>query len=781
MRARESIWTTWLVLSSGLGSASSQTPIEGEHDPVRAARRLAESRGGGATVAATALADFESQDVAERRLRARILSTEATAEHAARVLALVADPDAVVRADLAHVLGRPEWTGTLVPERKSALARLAADDVDARVRDAARAGLVTLLADPEIARLADGAPTAERGELLAGLAGFPAGRASALDRASAPGDDGNWMLAARIAAETAEGIAVEHFLALVDDGLRRGSTTARAALERHARRLVQLGLDARALTVLAARPGSEAQDLRARLALARGRDPAAALAASRALAAAGPTAESAHAAGIRASRAARFAVCARLASGEEPDDAGLQTVRAALHRELATRADRVGRTSALDHAEVLEELAQVELTEAVRRLARGDEPDPAAALSAASAFHRAALRAHVAATRAELRASDGLDRWLGADDSVIELVLDAEPSTALNVDRRIAIRLALGRALATVAPDECIGFEPLPTATDDAWTAERREITREIVRAELAAAEERHARAAFAVERARAERPGGVPAELSQAELEARLTLQEAWQDVAALAQGDDEPLRDARSASWFGVTTARALREAGRGPEARIVLGRARAAIETSGAAQRWLWGIELLCEIEAATGASFTDDEEPAQAEVELLRAVERLQALEDLLRERGAPGRALDAVRNQRANALVSLAVNANVRMGKPDRALEHFEAAWKLRQDEFVRVLLACYRARSGRADEARAALATVVPGPGTYYNLACAWALLGERATAFDYLALELTENHAPGGSLERQKAWARKDPDLASLRDDPRFVELVGR
>jgi adenylate cyclase len=90
-----------------------------------------------------------------------------------------------------------------------------------------------------------------------------------------------------------------------------------------------------------------------------------------------------------------------------------------------------------------------------------------------------------------------------------------------------------------------------------------------------------------------------------------------------------------------------------------------------------------------------------------------------------------------------------------------------------------VLLACYRARSGRADEARAALATIVPGPGTYYNVACAWALLGERDTALVWLERELRENHAPGGSLERQKAWARKDPDLASLRDDPRFQKLV--
>ncbi len=258
------------------------------------------------------------------------------------------------------------------------------------------------------------------------------------------------------------------------------------------------------------------------------------------------------------------------------------------------------------------------------------------------------------------------------------------------------------------------------------------------------------------------------------------MLLQSAWEDLGALANGDEKPLADQRSASWFALTTARRLRDAGRGADARALLARARRDLDASGAAQRWLWGIELVAEIEAATGASFTDDEEPQRAEVELLRAVDRLKALEDLLRERGAPERAIDAVRTQRANALVSLAVNANVRMGQPERALEHFEAAWALRQDEFTRVLLACYRARSGRTAEARAALATVAPGPGNYYNLACAWALLGERDTALRWLEKELRENHAPGGGLERQKAWARKDPDLASLRGDPRFLELVG-
>jgi tetratricopeptide (TPR) repeat protein len=54
-----------------------------------------------------------------------------------------------------------------------------------------------------------------------------------------------------------------------------------------------------------------------------------------------------------------------------------------------------------------------------------------------------------------------------------------------------------------------------------------------------------------------------------------------------------------------------------------------------------------------------------------------------------------------------------------------------------------------------------------------YNLACAEAMLGEADEALKHL----------GGAVElRPEAagWARDDHDLASLRDDPRFGELVG-
>lgn len=57
--------------------------------------------------------------------------------------------------------------------------------------------------------------------------------------------------------------------------------------------------------------------------------------------------------------------------------------------------------------------------------------------------------------------------------------------------------------------------------------------------------------------------------------------------------------------------------------------------------------------------------------------------------------------------------------------------------------------------------------------GVLYNLACADALLGEQDAALDHLRAALEEHPAFG-------EHAREDADFASIRDDPRFAELVG-
>jgi tetratricopeptide (TPR) repeat protein len=78
---------------------------------------------------------------------------------------------------------------------------------------------------------------------------------------------------------------------------------------------------------------------------------------------------------------------------------------------------------------------------------------------------------------------------------------------------------------------------------------------------------------------------------------------------------------------------------------------------------------------------------------------------------------------------------------------------------------------------GRPGEAKAllldALERYEDKSALLYNLACAEAMLGETDEALEHLqhAIELRPEAA---------GWARDDHDLAALRDDPRFGELVG-
>jgi len=78
-------------------------------------------------------------------------------------------------------------------------------------------------------------------------------------------------------------------------------------------------------------------------------------------------------------------------------------------------------------------------------------------------------------------------------------------------------------------------------------------------------------------------------------------------------------------------------------------------------------------------------------------------------------------------------------------------------------------------QSGNYDEAKALLREGLQlhpeNRGLLYDLACVEALAGEHEVALEHLQEALTN--------ERFREWAKRDSDLDSLRDDPRFTELV--
>ncbi len=115
-------------------------------------------------------------------------------------------------------------------------------------------------------------------------------------------------------------------------------------------------------------------------------------------------------------------------------------------------------------------------------------------------------------------------------------------------------------------------------------------------------------------------------------------------------------------------------------------------------------------------------------------------------------------------------------ALTRLSKTDAARQAYDTACKLGIAQLPCTLHAIALLRAGEHKDAAATAsmaATLTEDPDGTYNLACYWALAGERKKALSNLerAIEL-------GFSGR---FIRRDPDLATLHDDPEFRALVAR
>jgi len=110
------------------------------------------------------------------------------------------------------------------------------------------------------------------------------------------------------------------------------------------------------------------------------------------------------------------------------------------------------------------------------------------------------------------------------------------------------------------------------------------------------------------------------------------------------------------------------------------------------------------------------------------------------------------------------------------GQLERAQREHQRAVKLEPDSGMRhASLSSALRKLGREAEAAEHLARAreLMANESDYNKACIESITGNADVALEHLARAL--ERAPGN-----RAWARRDPDLAFIRDDPRFRELVG-
>jgi len=759
-----------------------------------------------------AFGTFASAPPRGRRARAHLLRERGGSEHLPRALALADDPDAAVQRDLIGYCARRDLGPAGALERAAVLERLAGEAADDGVRTAATEALAELDAGPAVAalaRLAGRGPIAQRvlaaqalpavpaawepvRDLVAG--GFaPAGR----ERTPAEVLEALLPLYGRLLADREAGGEADRDRAPLVLGLRHPAPEVQGAtadaFDQLLSRLRELGEAERALRILEglARQGLDRRVVeyhRTRLAFYPGADARAAREAARAIRGPETVGDDPRLALWRF-RSHYLEGLASLALGElGPAAEALAQAADVLDGTLGRRLDLQDRSLQALHVDALQQRALVEVGRALVALAEGDSPSAGGVLEPLRQAHLLALEAQLAYARLRRDAFSSWDSLLDTDLSPFRLLFTGVELERLGVARGLELQQLLGSGLAGVAAVEMPGFRPPagppdPTGAlgDPLRDAPRLALLREIQEARLEALDRDLDDAHVRLFTFQTQSPGVVPPPEMQLEIERlrrhRMRLQKVLRDAEDEGY---EALLELRIPSALALWLARDLRSEGRFREARELAERMRDDLEENAAFHSFYWGTERLAEIEMAIGSALTDAGRAREAEVELLRAVERLEDLERKLEEGGGAPRQTEGVRALRCNALVSLAVNANVKLEDPERALEFFERAYELRRDDFMRVLLACYRARSGRRDEALALLREVRPGPQVYYNMACTYALLGESARALELLERDLNENHASAGSRRRQLDWARADPDLDGVRDDPRFQRLVG-
>jgi len=794
---------------------------------------LASAQEPGPKSAQRILESFAQGDTLVRRAGARSLLAVAGPEDLRACVLLASDPDIRVRQTLIEICRRPDFGSHEALWRVSILTHFAQEDPAQIVRTeslaalgildvvestSALARLTRVLPGPDRASAARGLAASRRGgEAVAALVQAGLGSASPSER-TAPDVLAELLDAYGLGLVDREARPLPWELEPMVRALNHPDTEVGqagfVALGRMVARLVEKGDGPRALHTMEnlLKAGLDPMLVhyhRARLAFYPAGDPEVAVAAARALAAQAeefeggearefPTGaarmEQAHEGMVRRGKA--WLMRARYLEGLGHFALGdLDSSEARLKESLilaeglrADRWDQSGTELQELYADDLFHCALVEVALVIVQLGRGVPASDADLLRGLWRAYRSQLGTQL--LRAGLQVNGGMGTPQGAWDALLDselspyrLLFARRDMPGFTIEEALDLQARLGRALATLTPDEQPGFEPLQGLDPEAMAVVGDPFPRAWLTAILERQLDQIENEQYRLQGVMA-RGGGSGWEVQESNLERLENLARQRQLVltqqALLLSDPDALRRELRLPATQALWLARDLREEGHAAKGRVFAQRARDDLDRVGIPNAWYFvGIERLVRTDLVIGSCYTDEDEALLAQETLLGAVERLDGVLSRLESRGVSRGALAPFEALQSNALVSLAVNANVRLGQPDRALKYYERAYALRQDEFMHVLLACYRARSGQSAEARRVLRRVRPGPRTWYNMACTYALLGESTSALDMLEQELKENHSSEAARNRQRAWAAEDPDLASLREDPRFQSLT--
>lgn len=777
----------------------------------------------GPAAALAATVDVDRAGLLARRARALLLVRVGEVESIPGAIEWLSagEADGEVRRSLLEFLARADLADAHGDERARVLGELAQTDSDPQLIEAAITSLASFRhpgAGRELDRLVDELPEDYRAQAAQALANTAVGRAAILRRVRALAGDQleppadvlsnlissyGWLLADEpTAGEVLSDISPIVVLARhVDDRVR---LAARVGLENLVSRIAQNIDPSRCAVIYDAleEAGWNIRDLekrRAVLALRYTSEPGRALESAQRVQAWAKSKSGREA--LRFRFFGHYLEAVALAASGRPDlsephlaraldvvDA-LSQARVDLLPEEAKSSDLRAK-EATDYAHLG---AMVELMRAVSLLLSGKQPDDLLVLETLRRAHQRLLIAQLSSTRLGVEFPCDFDAILDHELGPRRLLYDNPINPDLPRERALEVMRSLGRAVATVAPTEMPGFEPLalePRAGLKEGTLES--LVDPLEDPERFALLLEYQRALQRRLDLRASKGEGSLREQRQMLIRAQMIGQNMRKAMDAMEQGQTREeafayLARERNPSQLALSLARDLRLEGRPIETRELAERMLDDLRQTGQIYP-----ALESEIELVVASSYTEEDRPEDAEETLLGVLDELETLVKQLKKDRATAEEnqehelvqayddyITRMELRLADCLVSLAVNANVRMGAAEKALAYFERAFEINQSDFMRALLACYRARSGRMEEARVQLREVSPAPPLYYNMACTYALMGEPELALEFLQRDFEENQQSRGTRERQKQWASDDPDLASLRGLERFQELV--
>ena len=829
-----------LVASCFVASASHAEPFANQEDSTGASiadllARLESGSSEARSAAFTSLVDLgppaalaatgevDRASMLARRVRALLLVRVGEAESIPRAIEWLStgEADAEVRRSLLEFLARADLADAYGDERARVLSELAQTDSDPQLIEAAIASLASFRhpgAGRELDRLVDELPEDYRAQAAQALANTAVGRAAILRRVRAlSGDEPEppadvlsylisaygWLLADEpTAGEVLSDIAPIVVLSRhVDERVR---LAARVGLENLVSRIAQNTDPSRCAVIYDAleEAGWNIRDLekrRAVLALRFTSQPGQALESAQRVQAWAKSKSGREATRFRFF--GHYLEAAALAASGRPDLAEPHLVRAldvvdALSEARVDLLPEESKSSDLRAQEATDYAhlgAMVELMRAVSLLLSGKQSDDLLVLETLKRTHRRLLIAQLTATRLGVDFPCDFDAILEHELGPRRLLYDNPINPDLPRERALEVMHSLGRAVATVARTEMPGFEPfvlepragLPEGALEGLVDPLEDPERFALLLEYQYTLQRRLDT-------EASKGQGSLREQRQMRIRSQMVGQNLRKAMDELEEG--RPRQEAfaylareRNPSQLALWLARDLRLEGRPVETRELAERMLEDLRESG-----LIYPALESEIELVVASSYTEEDRPEDAEDTLLGVLDELETLVKQLKKDRATTEEneehelvqayddyIQRTELRLADCLVSLAVNANVRMGAGEKALAYFERAFEINQSDFMRALLACYRARSGRMEEARVQLREVSPAPALYYNMACTFALMGEPNLALEFLQRDFEENQQSRGTRERQKQWAGDDPDLASLRGLERFQELV--